>query len=80
MTKYSKMEVKKEVKKKTVFRKALSFDLTVKDNVQFEPENYENVIWLGYDRNYGDIFKVFNDDYVDSFTIYFGEAGDEFNQ
>lgn len=42
-----------------------------------KPTDYEEVVWLGYDRFYGDVFKAISrDGYM---TIFFGKKGNEFN-
>lgn len=66
---------KKEVKKKTIFKKYICPDSIV--NTQNKPEDYENVEFIKHNKYYGDVFHAWNDN-PKSFTIYFGEKGDEF--
>ena len=43
-----------------------------------KPENYDNVLHIGKDVDYGDVFKVWNNSNPNDFIIFFGEKGDEF--
>lgn len=43
-----------------------------------KPTDFLNVLHIGYNKTYGDVFKCWDDDKKD-FTLYFGEKGDEFN-
>jgi len=63
--------------KKTVFKTLLDGSFKIVDASE-QPENYSNVLFLGHDESYGDLFKAWNDD-KNNFAIYFGEKGDEFN-
>lgn len=86
-TNYIKMppianEVKEEPKK-TVFKKIVGYNPgrgTYVDNTSDTPEMWSNVMHLWKDKNYGDVFRCW--DVIDGSdsTIFFGEAGDEFNQ
>lgn len=62
--------------KKTVFKFIVDANLEVLELTNIEPEDYENVLFLGYDTDYGDVFKCWNNPSV--FAIIFGEKGDEF--
>lgn len=68
-------------KDKTVFTAGVNFNVkTEKGCVEktiLKPTDYEEVIWLGHDKIYGDVFKAVKKD--DSFTIFFGKKGSEFN-
>lgn len=44
-----------------------------------EPSDYDNVLFIGHDIQYGDVFKAWNTNSQNIFTLYFGEKGDEFN-
>lgn len=81
MTNFIKMppigEGKKEPKK-TVFNKSVRDNFTVAQTVD-QPYEYENVMFIRHDENYGDVFIAW-DDNPNDFTLLFGEAGDEFNQ
>ena len=67
---------KKANSKKTVFKKALSFDFTVVDAFAVVTD-YEKVEFIGHDECYGDVFKAYHDE--NNFTLFFGTKGDEFN-
>ena len=70
---------KKANSKKTVFKKALSFDFTVGDACA-SIYDYEKVEFIGHDESYGDVFKAYLDaDDDNNFTLFFGVKGDEFN-
>ena len=43
------------------------------------PKNYKNILHIGRDEWYGDIFKCWNED-INCFTLHFGIKGDEFNK
>ena len=76
MTKYTSIEDSKEVVK-TEFYKCLGDDL-IAFSASGKPSNYDYVQYIGSDKDYGDVFKVWNEDNEGSFTIYFGKKGDEF--
>lgn len=60
---------------KTVFK---SFVGTTRIEVALKhPVDYENIIHIGKDVAYGDVFIAYNDNPT-SFRIYFGKAGNEF--
>ncbi len=63
--------------KKTTFTKAIYHTYKIK-NAEDCPLNYKNVLHIGYDKYYGDVFKAWDDDEND-FVIYFGERGYEFD-
>ena len=42
-------------------------------------KDYKNVLHIGYDECYGDVFKCWKDD-INCFTLHFGTKGDEFNK
>ena len=39
---------------------------------------WDNVLFIGHDVDYGDVFKVWDDGGENNFTICFGVKGDEF--
>lgn len=83
-TKFTSMAQISEVKVsgKTVFEKVVGVDSEEGHNIvetDTLPEEYENVMLLWKDKYYGDVFRCWDDDPSDS-TIYFGTAGDGFNQ
>jgi len=78
MTQYSTLG--KSIKgKKTTFIKGLRDDLCVIESVN-KPTNFDHVLFLGHDFYYGDVFKAWDDGHGDDYTIFFGVAGEEFNQ
>lgn len=77
MTKFMTLGYSKKTVKKTVFKTLLDDSFKIVDASK-QPENYSNVLFLGHDESYGDLFKAWDDDKND-FAIYFGEKGDEFN-
>jgi len=46
---------------------------------EYTPDNFDNVLFLGNDGDYGDVFKAWNNESPEAFWIFFGEKGDEFN-
>jgi len=87
MTRFLKMnqpsvECKKRFRK-TVFVSYLDTDMTVREiDMTYEgiTDKWKFIRHIGYDQDYTDIFKAFDDEKTESpFTIYFGIVGDEFN-
>lgn len=82
MTKYSTLNVVNEGNegKKTIFEEVVTSTKTVR-KTYLRPEDMENVIFLGHDMDYGDVFLaqrlVCRPNY---FAIFFGVKGDEFNK
>ena len=76
-TKFTSLEEKKVVKK-TEFKKVL-MDSGICD-AEHTPNDWDNVKHLFFDKFFGDVFKCWDDDDEDGFTLFFGEKGDEFNQ
>lgn len=79
MTKFRRINLEQSNKKhpkKTVFNHYVTSNLEV-ETVTTSPNNWKVVVHIGTDKEYGDVFIVY-DDSPDRFTIYFGEAGDEF--
>lgn len=69
-------EPKKEVKK-TVFTHFVNAKKEIKD-AKVQPEKYDNVEFLFHDKDYGDVFKVWdNDNQSDYRMLFFGAKGDE---
>ena len=68
-----------KIVKKTVFTHFINSKIEISENIAFQPKNYENVLHIGYDKIYGDVFKAWKNEH-DNFVIYFGTKGDEFNQ
>lgn len=75
MTKFSTIDGK-ESPNKTIFKKYIDSDFTIKEGAIL-PSDWDNVMFIGHDVIYGDVFKAWDDD-KNSFTIYFGKKGDEF--
>ena len=78
MTKYSTLNSEKQMGKKTVFTCCVEEGFTVVECRNEEPDEWDNVLYLGNDGDYGDVFKAWNSN-SSHFMIYFGEKGDEFN-
>ena len=76
MTKFTSLS-KKEVKVETKFRYILS-DGALKTTT-VKPSIYENVLYIGWDNEYGDVFKCWDDKWEDTFVLFFGAKGDEFD-
>lgn len=68
----------KQEPKKTVFEKYVDGCLAI-NATPWRPDEFKNVLHIGNDNNYGDVFKVWDDDEND-FFIFFGTAGDEFKK
>lgn len=76
-TKFSTLESIKKEKEKTVFKQVINSSLKPVET-KLEPSAWKNILHLGYDKDYGDVFKCW-DNGSDNFTIAFGEKGDEFD-
>ena len=77
-TNFMTLNSEKQEPKKTVFEKQVNGDLVVED-ATFTVDEFKNVLYIGSDRDYGDVFKAW--DYAEnSFYIFFGTAGDEFKK
>ena len=59
----------------TRFEFLLAWDLSKLEAIE-KPSDFINVEFIGHDRQYGDVFKAWNDD-PQQFTLYFGTKGDE---
>ena len=76
MTKFTSLS-KKEKKVETKFRYILcdgSLSLA-----SAKPSTYDNVLHIGYDDEYGDVFKCWDDDWDSTFVLFLGVKGDEFD-
>lgn len=78
MTNYLTIDEPKKISRKTVFTHRVGKSEIVKLEYDSDIE-FDNMMWLGFDHVYGDVFKVWKNDSSD-FTIYFGTKGDEFNK
>ena len=65
------------LKNKTVFTHYVNSNLEIESEVSTPIEDWQNILHIGTDVIYGDVFKVWNTD-ENYFTIYFGTKGDEF--
>lgn len=77
-TKFMSLDNNKKVVKETVFTSFINSYLKNQEAGN-EPSAFKNVLHIGFDEVYKDVFKVWNDSEND-FTIYFGTKGDEFNK
>ena len=73
----NKNKVKEPVK--TVFTRVINHDGTSSRNLILQPVEFDYVELIGIDSSYGAVFKVYDEGESD-FVLYFGVAGDEFNQ
>ncbi len=78
MTKFSTLNKVKKGNKKTVFKQIIDDELNIGPYTT-EPERWDNVLHIGYNSDYGDVFKVWENDDENDFAIVFGEKGDEFD-
>ncbi len=76
MTKFMTLGKEPKGSHPTVFAKSVSRGGTF--DAKKQPTEWDNVMWLGYDTQDGDVFKAWNDN-KNKFTIYFGTKGDEFD-
>ena len=65
-----------KTEQKTVFKKMVGADFEMEKIECLTPDDYDNVLYLGYDEDYGDVFKCWN--HESDFAIIFGEKGNEF--
>lgn len=78
MTNYIRLDGnKKKEPKETIFLKYVEANRAPNEPIS-KPKSFDNVLHLGHDKNYGDVFKAWNDNDHDNFSLYFGVAGDEF--
>lgn len=77
MTKFTTIE-KKVKERKTIFKKFVSSDFKI-STTNDKPTDFDNVLHIGNDECYGDVFKTWDNGAENDFTIYFGKAGNEFN-
>ena len=78
MTKYTTLNKQETSKgKETVFTKCVMSDDVTKATAQ--PSEFDNVLFLGNDYSYGDVFKAWNNGEENDYCLYFGTKGDEFD-
>ena len=78
MTNYTTLESAKKVKKETVFTKIINSNISIEKATTIKPTDFLNILHIGADRCYGDVFMAWDDD-KENFTLLFGEKGDEFD-
>lgn len=79
-TKFLSLKSAEAIKpKKTIFLKLVCKDGIGANMQSCSPKDYDNVMFLGHDPAYGDVFKAWNEGEL-SFFIYFGIKGDEFKE
>jgi hypothetical protein len=82
MTKFARINLTEKPKtveiKKTVFKKGITIEKDIVKAV-LTPNIFDKVILLPKSDRYGDVFIAFDNSCPKNYTIYFGEAGDEFN-
>lgn len=69
---------KKKEKKETIFTHFINSHREIK-RTSYIATDFENVMLIGRDKVYGDIFKCWDND-PNEFLIFFGTAGDEFDK
>ena len=79
MTNFIKLDLRnlgnKSSSKKTEFTKFITIKGVIASS--FSPTNFINVIHIGSDCDYGDVFVAYDND-PKNFRLFFGVAGDEF--
>jgi hypothetical protein len=75
-TKFMTLDSLKSEKKETVFTHYVNGCLQIAEG-GIDPQNFKNVLHIGRDDVYGDVFKAY-DEKENKFTIAFGTKGDEF--
>ena len=65
--------------KETVFTHFVNSEMEIKSTPNYQTADFENVLHIGCNKRYGDVFKCWISNPND-FIIYFGTKGDEFNQ
>lgn len=76
-TKFMSLDEPKKEVKETTFNKYIDHNFEISPS-NSKPTNYLNVLYLGHNLIYGDVFKAWDKD-PECFMILFGEKGDEFN-
>ena len=69
----------KTINKKTVFTKGINGDFSITNEICLQPKDWDNVLYLGHDKDYGDVFKAWDDGNEEDFVLFFGKKGDEFD-
>jgi len=77
MTKFTSIcSNESEKKVKTVFERIVYKDATTDRFNELAPKDFTDVMFLGHDTSYGDVFKIWNKD-PENFIIVFGKKGNE---
>lgn len=74
-TKFTTLD-NKQSKKETIFTHLVGTDKKPID-VSEKASQWENVLHLGRDTHYGDVFKAWENEDEDGFCIFFGVKGNE---
>lgn len=69
---------RKKSKRKTRFTHVVNRG-AVREVSDVNPYEWDNVVFLGHDTSYGDVFKSYNNTDEPTFALYFGVKGDEFD-
>ena len=77
-TKFISLDNLQPVKKQTKFTHYVDKDKQISSTPLVTPSEYDNVLHIGTDEEYGDVFKAWDDGEKNNFIIYFGVKGDEF--
>ena len=78
MTKFISIEKDTQEKKETVFTRIVELNGGTDASI-VKAKEWDNVMHIGFDDVYGDVFKCWDNKDVNNFTLYFGTKGDEFN-
>jgi len=72
---------KEKKKKKTVFKSILKAPAAggMITDIFTTPARFDNVVFIGHDKYYGDVFIAYQNGNEDEFTLFFGTKGDEFD-
>ena len=73
------MTIESNPRKSTQFKSYLDISpdgLMVRSVTTASPDQWDNVMFIGHDRRFGDVFKCWDND-CDDFAIFFGTKGDE---
>ena len=77
-TTFMTLNCEKQELNKTVFEKQIT-PCSIIEETTWSPDQFKNVLYIGSDKDYGDVFKAWDDD-ENYFFIFFGTAGDEFKK
>ena len=78
MTKFITLDSKEKEVKETKFKKIVNEGLEIETS-RTSTQFWDNVLHIGFDEDYGDVFKCWQNKTKNNFTIAFGEKGDEFD-